>query len=974
MELPQGEAQPPPTPPGEDALDELVCACLERLESGDGEGLGELLRSHPESAEEIGLRLAALRSTGLLAGLGTEPFPGRLGDFRLIERLGSGGMGVVYRAEQISLAREVALKLVRPELLFFPGRRERFRLEVEASSRLSHPSIADVYVVGEELGLPYFAMELVAGATLAEVVARFEGRDPSRLCGADLSAAVTELALTRGARSGEPAASGAERLFGASWWEAALWIGREVAQALEHAHQRGVLHRDVKPSNVMLTPAGRVLLVDFGLASARGVDGLTRSGSQTGSLPYMAPEQLRDGAQKDERVDVYGLGVTLYELVSLRRAYDAESATGLARRIEEGRPQRLRTLHAGLPRDVEVVVATAMAPEPALRYRRAADLARDLTHALDRRPIEARPAGPWVHLLRWGQRNPLAAAASATALALALGGSLAFALRERASARELLAERDQARAERERAERNLDQALDAVDLMLARTGDEVLASVPRMAEVRRQLLQDAISFYAELLEGRRDDPRLTTERLALEWRLAALQIELGELAASDQGISELESEVRERLERAPGDAQLGHLLASALNSRGLARLRAGDEQGALAAMEAALAELRRPSDASAEDPSWALGVAQLEINIANTRRHLGAPAEEVLASYARAEDLMRALPATEAARQDGRVALVAEVQLGHALADRAAMLLQLGRLEESLAASGEGLERLQAALARDPSDPDVRQRCVYAALIHASCLIDSGRADEARAAAEQTLPLAEALVADFPGQAYCAELHDSLRMTYCVALSELGELEAAEWTIAELVESLDLRRASSPGSSQLADLAALCRANYAETLAELGRFEEAEALLAVALPERRALLAADPADPHQRESLGNLLSTRARLDLERGDLPAARAALLEAETSIGADPRALADLAERWLAWSARSDRDPSRGEGQRVEGLDEGCERALRALERAARTNWTGLSGLASDPRWEVLRGSDGFEALLAAARERSP
>ncbi|MEZ5989068.1 MAG: serine/threonine-protein kinase [Planctomycetota bacterium] len=401
-----------------DPVEALVAEVLAASDGDHDRALDEACRSHPELADRLRSQVDLLRQAGMLSGGGNDGFPERLGAFVLEDRIGGGGMGIVYSAIQEPLGRRVALKLVRPEHLYFPGSKQRFQRETEVVARLQHPGIVPIFTVGEEHGIPYFAMELVDGRSLAAVVAELEGHE-------------------------EPPEPGALGLGGLRRWSMAVAeIGRQVALALAHAHERGVTHRDVKPSNVLVTPDGRALLIDFGLASGQGSATLTRSGSQPGTVAYMSPEQLR-GEAVDARSDVYSLGVTLYELYTLRRAFDADSDAELRERILAGRPPTL--YGTGAPRDLAIVLEKAMAPEPARRYQSAGELAADLDRILHRLPILARRIGPVVRARRFLERHPAVAVALVLGLLLVVGLPTALLVQERAASARIAKEAEVAR-------------------------------------------------------------------------------------------------------------------------------------------------------------------------------------------------------------------------------------------------------------------------------------------------------------------------------------------------------------------------------------------------------------------------------------------------------------------------------------------------------------------------------------------------
>jgi serine/threonine protein kinase len=424
----------PPTEGPDSELDSLLARCLEAPSVERDAVVDQFCRERPELASELRSRLRLLADVGLTeASEAAATIPERLGDFRLLQHLGSGGMGVVYAAVQESLGREVALKLIRPEHLFFPGARERFRREVLAAAQLEHPGIVRVHLVDEQDGIPFFAMDRVRGCSAADLIARLRGTPPEQLDGRRLAEALA----APGDRTHPPSD------LGDSWTQCAFGLVLQAARALVHAHGKGIVHRDVKPSNLMVTPEGRVLVVDFGLSSREGSTKLTRAGAVMGSLAYMSPEQVR-GEHTGARTDVYSLGLVLYELLTLREAFFGEGTEQLRAAILAARPAPVRAFNRRVPIDAETVVLAAIAPEPSRRYQTMAAFADDLAAILAHRPIAARRPGPWLRARRFVQRHPTATAAATLGAALLLGVPTVWLVQEKRAAAVIRDQRDTA--------------------------------------------------------------------------------------------------------------------------------------------------------------------------------------------------------------------------------------------------------------------------------------------------------------------------------------------------------------------------------------------------------------------------------------------------------------------------------------------------------------------------------------------------
>ena len=416
-----------------DPVDVLAEEFADRLRRGEHPSVGDYATANPDHAEQLRELLPAVAQMEFLkrfrraSGSGEQvELPDRFGDFRIVRELGRGGMGIVFEALQESLGRLVAHKVLATHAQLDEVRRSRFVREAQAAARLHHTNIVPVFGVGEQEGMPYYVMQLIRGEGLHTIAHRWR-RERDQL--ADSAGSTVEFGrLETSPELPKPTApESIEPAPGPAYgnWAFIAEIGMQAADALHYAHKQGVLHRDVKPANLILDPAGRVWVADFGLAKLINTHALTATGDILGTLQYLAPECLTGDA--DARSDVYGLGATLYELLALRPPYAMESPARLIKQVADAQPISPRQINPAIPRDLETIVLKAMAPDPARRYPTAQDLAHDLLAFLQDRPIAARRES-WVgRSWRWCRRNPTnAILAASVILALVLAGVIGW--------------------------------------------------------------------------------------------------------------------------------------------------------------------------------------------------------------------------------------------------------------------------------------------------------------------------------------------------------------------------------------------------------------------------------------------------------------------------------------------------------------------------------------------------------------------
>lgn len=651
-----------------------------------------------------------------------------LGDFLILREIGRGGMGIVYEAIQQSLRRRVALKVIVPAIADSRRQLERFRREAEAAARLHHTNIVPVFGIGEENGLHYYAMQLIDGVPLNEVInavrrnpglARgtagpmpfdqnanrsraFTPADAVRILvhGAALkvSGGITEvreammpptsaadgndqIGLSKvdpvddelAATIGYPAES-EERDEGRSGWtvadrsddeagcdrvsglERVTFVDRgldqpqvivaagdgtaldptgrtgvlpdstdsdrcrskagarsssqpennpesikelpetyfrsiaqviaQVADALSYSHQHGVLHRDIKPSNLMLDRNGEVWITDFGLARNEDREGITQTGDIVGTLRYMAPEQFH--GQTDARSDVCSLGLTLYELLTLRPACTESRHGPLIAAKTQTMPPAPRTLNPAIPADLETITLKACATTPVDRYQTATQLAEDLRRYLEDRPISARPITPIERLRRWTRRNPALASLSFATFTLLLSVAVVFAVGQYQTQRAL----DQAKLERTRAETNLTLAIQAfeevMDNISARgmgrslaasvSEDDIAISETVLTAADVRLLETLLTFFDRFANENQDSTRIDTA--AARRRVGDIQQRLGRFIEADSTYRKAREAYLELSKQAPDEASLVIAQAALTNEMGIAASRRGALQEA----------------------------------------------------------------------------------------------------------------------------------------------------------------------------------------------------------------------------------------------------------------------------------------------------------------------------------------------------------------------------------------------------------
>jgi serine/threonine protein kinase len=412
-----------PSNSAEELLAKIVDEFTERLNHDECPEIEEYAQRYPDVAPLLRQVLPALKLIRLPGQTDSEsgtPGLGTLGDFRLLREIGRGGMGVVYEAEQISLGRRVALKVLPFASTLDPKQLQRFKNEAQAAAHLHHANIVAVHATGCERGVHYYAMQFIEGHTLAQAISELHApeslarestpepqpKEPKPKVQDDITVAAASGTQVGIQTPLIAALSTQKSTHGRAFYHAIARLGIQAAEALDYSHELGIIHRDIKPANMLVDGRGKLWITDFGLAHCQSHAGLTMSGDLVGTLRYMSPEQaLAKRVIVDHRTDIYSLGATLYELLTGAPVFGGHDRQELLRQIAFDEPKPLRRKSKAIPAELETIVLKALEKNPVDRYATAKEFADDLERFLEDEPVRARRPSTVMLVRKWARRH-----------------------------------------------------------------------------------------------------------------------------------------------------------------------------------------------------------------------------------------------------------------------------------------------------------------------------------------------------------------------------------------------------------------------------------------------------------------------------------------------------------------------------------------------------------------------------------------
>lgn len=870
---------------------------LDRRRRGEQATVQEYVRSHPHLTAEIQnlfpamlameqFRISRLSSSGKPVELQIDG-PTQLGDFRIIREIGRGGMGVVYEAEQQSLERRVAVKVFPKQILRNSRQLTRFHREARTAASLHHTNIVPVFGVGEHNGLHYYVMQRIEGIALDEIFDRdlvpTECSEPAagtvttqasaNTCvgAGDITQEHTVQVTAASDHQDEPDSKPVNNP-AANLTESCrdrcrhiALVGIQVADALAYAHGQGVLHRDIKPGNLLLDPQGTVWVTDFGLATVMNADPVAGRGDVAGTPRFMAPEHI--GGHQNTCSDIYSLGVTLYELLTLQPAFEDKSRTALIQKILSGALVTPRAVRPDIPRDLQAIVMKAMALEPKHRYPDAESLAADLRRFTEGRPVNARQINVASRLWRWTRRSPAVAGLSACLVAVAV---FSFIL--------ISSKWQDAVVESQRAEVNLSLALESMDQILKRftsswMANPVTTDTPdsdsltpavefqiAVSDHSAAVLQDALKFYDRFAQQNATNPQLQRDTAKVHRRVADIYQRLGQYELAEQAYRRSLKILDPHETR--NDAALAVEKASTMNQLGLTIY-------ATSRFAEAEAAFRRAKTILMEAPQHHLPESQAEL--ARTNNNLG-QALWLLRRHDEARDCHR-----------GAIALLENVVRQHS--DNAHYRLALARAyrvyypfalygrrnrdHEQIRASG--ITILESLVQDFPHVPDYQ--CELSEMLSTS----SGRKSGSRNLAREEMQRQRAV--DLMRQ--LSQSHPTIPRYRAVLAKTIKELaETCSETDRDMADTLFLESVALY-RSLVVDfkdiptyhiLLAMALQDHARNLRELGRLEDAIRTIQEGIDEQRTHLTLRPHSHFGTRMVSRLYGELAGIHRELGQM------------------------------------------------------------------------------------------------------
>jgi tetratricopeptide (TPR) repeat protein/tRNA A-37 threonylcarbamoyl transferase component Bud32 len=827
----------------------------------------------PETSNELGAEHGVapafstdpLRSRSLVPACRLADWPSIPG-LELVEVLGSGGMGVVFKARQSTLDRDVAVKFLRDDHQADPARRERFLQEARAIARLRHPNLVQVYEFGEvhaaggAASQPYLVLEYVSGGSLAK--------------------------LLRG--SPQPPKEAAR-------------LVETLADAIHYAHQQGVIHRDLKPANVLIADCGLRIadsktsfqsairnpqsaipkITDFGLAKFLAGSGLTQSGDVLGTPSYMAPEQA-DGNSGPitTAVDVYGLGAILYEALTGRPPFAAETAVATLVLVRQDEPVPPRRLQPTVPSDLETICLKCLRKEAGRRYATAQDLADDLRRFRAGEPVRARPVGMGERVVGWCRRKPGVAGLLAALVLVFLAGVIGVlwqwqrANRKAAEAEQNAAafqrERDTARQEKARAEQRLQMVCDRVE-RLTQLGRDMMRR-PGLYRTGQDVLEEALAFYRQMLPEEGNDPRVRREAAKLFRQVAEIHHHIGQLSKAAEAYGHQVDLLSRMLNEDTANKALRMDLAYAHRWQGNELRDLGKAREARKAYNQAARLHETLLSESPHEARCQMALANTLLNITTLLSHRG-QVEERKTLYRRILKLYRT--AVQAAPDD--VEFNTELALG--LQSQGLFLLDTGQGSQAEGAVREALKIHQRLRASGRPKGAIERYTARSFACLGRVLAATGRADEAEKSYREAVSLLDRSMDESPESAlYQAALAQTLA-ALANLLDQPGRRQETADIHRRVIRLYEKLKADFPENSRYRRNLAQSYLELARLLCELGQPTEA------AEPYRKAL-EMDSDDPDLNNNLAWFLATRVAPPLR----DPARAVRL-AKKAVAARPR-----------------------------------------------------------------------------------